>query len=765
MRGVAWLLRAGALACAALSAGCGDSTLPPSVRPEPSAWAVDAGALKLRVDENPWRLRFFDAEGNALLNEAAASSAALGGLAVFPGPPSAGAGAAPLLPPVVLGTPAAPVAREQGWTAAMRLVAERRDGDVWIGSVATANPELSLEVRAFAQADGVIAIEVLPDTSLGIQAMRVGFEAAPGEGFFGFGQRSQAVNQAGEVLEHYVGEGPYQDEEYPFITAVVPKWGIRWRRDASYYPIPWLLSSRGYGVLLDHDELSYHRLDATVWSAEVEAAALRFRVFAGPTPAEALRRYTEATGRQPDTLAPWAFGPWVQAQGGNLDARSVEQITRFVAADVPTSVTAGYTHYLPCGDQRGVEDQQRQHVRALNALGTAVHAYFNPMLCADYQPVFDQAIEQGVLIRDRLGQTYRYPYTTSTVFEVSQFDFTAPGTVAFVRRLLDEAIGHGYEGWMEDFGEYTPLDAVDRNGVTGTAFHNRYPRDYHCGFAAATAHHRKPLARFVRSGWTGSAACSPIVWGGDPSTVFGFDGLESSIYQALSMGLSGVGIWGSDIGGFFALGFTRRTPELLDRWIAFGAFSVIFRNQAGGIVIPDKDQPEIWDEPHLPIWRRYAKLRTQLYPYVRAAVDTYYRTGLPVMRHHVLTHPQDPQAIALDDQYLFGPDLLVAPVYQAGATERRLYLPHGRWVNFWDAVIYEEPTGAFRLREGTIPIVEGGQWVTVPAPREQIPLFVRAGARIPVLPPDVQTLADHGGPDIVRLRDRENQIRELHFPS
>lgn len=724
-----------------------------------NASVVDAGSLKLRVEASPWRMHFVDAAGRPVLTESGdTGTGPVGALGLHIGPPAEGSGLLPLLPPIVRGQPAAPPLRENGWVRATELLDVRREGRAWIGTLATTSPLHTIELRAEPESDGVIRLSARPSLPMLVQAMGIGFDGAADERYYGFGERGNAVNQAGRTLEHYVGEGPYQNEEYLPIMAVVPKWGIRWREDASYFPIPWLLSSRGYGVLLDNDELSYHRLGFSRWSMEAENTELRFRVFAGPRPADALRRFSGAIGRQPQNVAPWFFGPWVQPD-------TVERMQQLRAADVPSSVTATYLHYLPCGDQQGVEEDERRAVRAYNALGTAVHTYFNPMICTDYAPAFAEAEARDALILDRSGQTYVYPYTTDELFTVSQFDFSTPNGVAAYGRLTDEAIADGHEGWMEDFGEYTPLDAVARSdGATGTAFHNRYAREYHCGVQVATEHHRRPLARFVRSGWTGSAACSPIVWGGDPSTTFGFDGLESSIYQALSMGTSGVGVWGSDIGGFFALGFTSLSPELLNRWIAFGGLSVIMRSQKNGIAIPAKSRPQLWDAAHLPVWRRYAKLHTQLYPYLRAALDEYYATGMPVMRHHILTHPQDPQAIARDDQYLFGPDLLVAPVHVEGASTRELYLPPGRWIEFWRAVDYVESNGDFVLRNNPA-VVEGGRSITVNAPIEEIPIFVRAGARIPLLPADTYTLAEHGNdPGIVNLSERAAQVRILQFP-
>jgi alpha-glucosidase len=748
---------------AALSGGC-DSDHSDSPESNVAVTQVDAGILRLQVNANPWRMQFVDENGQEIVSELADSaSGPVGSLGIFPGPPAPGSGGQASLPPLVMGEPATPPQRSEGWLRATQLQSSSIDGDTWVGIVATTDPAWTLQVRARAEREGVISVAVSAHggaQGTAVRATSIGFSASADERFVGFGERGNAVNQAGNVLEHYVAEGPYQDAEYTFINLLVPPAGVRWRADATYFPMPWLLSSRGYGVLLDNDELSYHRLAAAGsenWAMEVESAQMRFRVFAGPAPADALRRFTQAVGTQPHDYAPWFFGPWVQSD-------TDERIDELRAADVPTSVTATYTHYLPCGAQRGNEAAQRQRTAARNAAGTAVHTYFNPMICVDYKPEFDIAASNAALLKTADGDTYIYDYQTTRTFAVSQFDFSSPNGIAAYRTLTDEAIAHGYEGWMEDFGEYTPLDAVSADGVTGTAFHNRYARDYHCGVAAATAEVGKPLARFVRSGWTGSAACSPIVWGGDPTAGFGFDGLESSLYQALSMGTSGVGLWGSDIGGFFAFPPNALDGELFDRWIEFGALSVVMRSQKDGFTLAGPPRPQPWDVEHLALWRKYSKLHTQLYPYLQAAAEEYYATGMPIMRHHVLSYPGDAQAHSRDDQYLFGADLLVAPVLAAGATERALYLPAGEWIEWWRSVNYAESNGAFSL--GALRMHEGGAEIVVAAPRAEIPLFVRAGAVIPLLAPNVYTLAGHGAENdsVIRLADVEHELHLLAFP-
>ena len=745
-----WLLVIGILLGAA---GCDSSS---SLDP----WAVDAGALKLTVSDSPWGMIFHDGDGAEIFTERMDSgSGPTGSIGIFPGPPAEGSGDRSFITPLEAGEPATPPQRDAGWIRATEVLESGSENGIWTATLATTDPDWRIGVRAQEDGDGVISFDISASGG-SVQAISVAFVSEEDERFVGFGERGNAVDQSGRTLENYVAEGPYQDAEYRIINAVVPTWGVRWRRDATYFPIPWLLSSRGYGILLDNDELSYHRIgtdEADAWSMEVESSEMRFRVFAGSEPADVLRRFTAAVGSQPRDYAPWFFGPWVQPD-------SSDRIDELRAADVPTSVTATFTHYLPCGAQRGREDSLRERVARSNAGGTAVHTYFNPMICIDYLPEFDDAESLDALIKNPAGETYTYDYFTSRTFTVSQFDFASPNGVSAYKTLADEAVRHGYEGWMEDFGEYTPLDAVSWDGATGTAFHNRYPRDYHCGVASATSDAGKPLARFVRSGWSGSAACSPIVWGGDPTTSFGFDGLESSVYQALSMGTSGVGIWGSDIGGFFAFQPNVLTNELFDRWIAFGALSVVMRSQKDGTRIPDSVRPQLWDPEHLPIWRRYSKLHTQLYPYIQAAIEEYLSSGMPVMRHHVLTDPTDTMATARSDQYLFGPDILVAPVLERGAIARAVYLPRGTWLNWWRSVDYEEDDGSFHLNAADVK--RGGElYPSIQAPLDEIPMFVRAGAVIPMLAPDVYTLAEHGDdPSIVHMSDRLDELHVLAFP-
>ena len=701
---------------------------------------VRSRSIRADVAETPFALTFADPEGSWVLLSASAAAGGPGALSVR----TAG-----------------------GWIHATTVATIRNEPGGLRAVVRTDDPQGgTIDFHMRRAGDGVVEVEATFAGGAAIVGWGAAFVAASDEQFFGLGERSDTAEHRGARVESYVSDGPWITADRPLIAGILPPPGFRARDDATYFPMPWVLSSRGYGVLVDNDETVYHALAVPerpdAWSIEVVGApdgmaarpgpaALRFRVFAGPRPADVLRRFTAALGRQPPPAAPWVFGPWYQGPA----------LQEMRDADVPISVSQTYLHYLPCGNDRANEPERTS---AAHALGYAITTYFKPMICTSYQPAFDRAAAAGALTTRADGQPYVYQYFTSRFFDVGQFDFSAPAGRRAYGALLQLAVDDGHDGWMEDFGEYTPLDSHSADGRDGGATHNRYPTDYHCAAYDFTRKQRRPIVRFQRSGWTGAGRCAQVVWSGDPTTAWDFDGLASVVKAGLGMGLSGVSRWGSDIGGFFSLLGPDLTGELLMRWVQLGAVSGVMRTERDGIAIPAYDRPQVDDPDQLANWRRYSKLRTQLYPYLVAADREYRRSGMPIMRHLVLAYPDDPLAAEREDEFLFGPDLLVAPVLVPGATTRDAYLPMGDWVDFWRAIEFSSADGAFTMRDGDV--LEGFATHSVPAPLDELPLFVRAGAMLVFLGPDVDTLADYGAgaPGLVRLADRADVLHVLAFP-
>jgi alpha-glucosidase (family GH31 glycosyl hydrolase) len=739
-----------------------------------AAATLESGTLRAEVDAQPFRISFTDTASGRVLRT-------LGGA---PSSPFEAAGRygslgytfdlrLPVLNNAYLGYYVG-LNVDTLFFHGTRVISSAADAAGVTLEVATNDPlGHRIRVRLERAGDGGIAVEskIAPGSGplAGLAtASNAAFETGAGERFLGFGERSNAVDQTGNQVFNWAEEGPFSSgAAEDLLRPLLPDFTFPTGPTATNFPIPWAVSTRGFGVLIDQPQRSYFRLGsdrADAWEAEVEAAAIKLLVFGGPTPADVVRRYSDSRGRQPDP-APWFFGPWFQP---TREARPYELADRFRAEDVPVTVAQTYTHYLPCGAQAGRGASERERSAGYHERGFKITTYFNPHVCASYSGVFNPAAAAGHLVKNALGLPYLVtnPFTADGL--VSEIDFTHPGARERFAGLLDEAIGNGYDGWMEDFGEYTPTDSVFHDGRTGREMHNRYPVAYHC---TSYDHTRKVLGReaavFIRSGWDGVQPCARAVWGGDPTEDWSCaDGLCAAVHQALSMGLSGIAYWGTDIGGFHALVNARTDDELNSRWLEFGAFNGIMRTQANGLgnpVIPGS-RSEVWDPAVMPIWRRYTKLRTQLHPYIQAASEAYQRDGLPISRHLSLAFPDDPTAVRQQDEFMFGPDLLAAPVIEEGARTRSLYLPGGRWIDLWRTLSYDPGNGDFAIG-GRPRMLEGGRQVELPAPLEEMPLLARAGTILPLLPSDVDTLAGNGSdPGLVNVGERDGIVELLAFP-
>jgi alpha-D-xyloside xylohydrolase len=292
-------------------------------------------------------------------------------------------------------------------------------------------------------------------------------------------------------------------------------------------------------------------------------------------------------------------------------------------------------------------------------------------------------------------------------------DFTNPGAVEWFKAKNRQLLEMGVAVIKTDFAEDMPDDAVPHDGTPAEQLHNVYPLLYQRAVFEVTKEVHGYGLIWGRSGYAGSQRY-PVHWGGDPGCTF--DDMAASLRGALSWILSGAAFASFDMGGFF--GFPTLTdppsPELYVRWSQMG---LLFSHaRAHGYGAPR--EPWAFGEPALSIFRRYAQLRYRLLPYLYAAARRAAQ-GVPLARPLVYDHPLDRTTWHIDDEYLLGPDLLVAPMFKARGS-RDIYLPAGAWYDFW-----------------TDDRFEGGRWISYQAELDTLPLFVRAGAVIP-RGPDLQ---------------------------
>ncbi len=579
--------------------------------------------------------------------------------------------------------------------------------------------ETNAEVVVEPVAPHVLSIRLTPSPGTRAEAVAICLPAMADERFFGLGARFGPLDLSGQVVENWVDEH-----------------GARRSARRSHSPTPFLLSSRGYGLLVD--TRAYAVFDLRIhgcgcYAIRVEEPELRLYLIAGPHPLTVLERHARLVGLPP--LPPrWALGVWKNLVGGE---RQVERdVRRLRDAGVPIDAVWIYDAVddranlgwpWPIHDAvapRAYPDLaglvRRLHHSNLKVLGY-VHPFVYPGSAA-----FADAVARGVLVAAPDGRPYVEPWTFGSR---SYLDFTSPTATAWWQDRVRFALTTlGFDGAMLDFGEGAPPDARYANGGHGRRVHNLYPVLYlRAAHEAGQAAKPGDVVFLARAGYSGSQpyttgrfTCDQVrSW--DPAR-----GLPAALRMMLSGSLSGWPYWGPDIAGFFDGGWALGSPdeqvwrrqaekELWFRWVQLGALSPTMRDMLGA----QRDPVGLWtDGETLAVFRAYARLHTALVPYLFQYAELAHRQGVPLLRPLFLNYPAEAAAYTLDDQYLLGDDVLVAPVLQPDQTRRRLYLPTGWWLEYWTGVRYRGPG-----------------WVTVPAPLHHIPLFLRDGTSLDLPPP------------------------------
>ncbi|CAH1786813.1 unnamed protein product [Owenia fusiformis] len=625
------------------------------------------------------------------------------------------------------------------------------------------NPEQNIEETMMSLCD-----------QTGQYRLDIGFQGGSEEGFFGFGERFNGVNQRGNSLYCWTEDGGFSLNILPDTR--IPHF---FTPTETYIPSPYFVSSRGYGLYMNTTfRTSWDMLhtNGQSFSIQNENTEMQLIVLTRRTPLENMQTYTALTGR-PLIPPTFEFGPWIRASQEIHISDNVQAFQKLHQMDIPSSVLFDSNHFFPEGGDHS--NTKKTTNEKLKTMGIIPLAYFNSMISTSYIPVFEEAENSGYLIKLN-NQTYIFSYKGAgpNPFKVGMIDFTAPGAVDWYGRQLNQSVLVSYNGFTYDYGEYIDPECTFHNGMTGREMHNLYPVLYqeaaYSFFETFDANpddeYAPPYVYCCRSGYSGSGKSNWATWTGDPMCDWSNDsGLPAQVHAMLSASISGISFIGSDIGGF--VWFDPPSAELWCRWAQVGAFSGIMRTQDGGTAMSGQPKSHILDTPEgVYVWRKMAKLRTALFPYIYTSAHASHYEGIPIMRHHILSFADDPTARAIDTQYMFGPDFLVAPVIEEHSKKQLVYLPRSSTdidpVEWYDIsqMNYDNRTDG-RFRVGNTKLVSGGQSVVVDAPLDIVPIFVRAGAAVPTLDPSVWSLGNSSDPSFVSLGNRSNILHWWVWPN
>lgn len=537
------------------------------------------------------------------------------------------------------------------------------------------------------------------------------FEAFDDEMIFGMGQyQEKHMNKKGAVLE------------------------LAHRN--SQASVPFYVSSRGYGFFWNNPAIGTAAFgtNKTEWYAK-RTKKLDYLITAGDTPAEIEAQYSLATGRTP-MMPEYGLGYWQcklrYRTQEELLAVAREHKRRGLPMD---AIVIDFFHWTMQGDFKFEPldwPDPEGMVKELKKLGIETVVSVWPTV-DERSENFGRMAEQGYLVNADRGNQNHMTWMGNTVF----YDATHPGAQRYVwERCRENYYQKGIRCfWLDEAEpEYGPYDFDNYRYYAGPALQcsNIYPVGYAKGFyEGLKAEGEKEILSLVRCAWAGSQKYGVLTWSGDIYS--SFRSMREQLQAGLSMSMAGIPWWTSDIGGF--LGGNIQDPgfrELLVRWFAWGAFCPVFRMHGERSPWHEREQEfrngvrqltsgqdnEVWSfgEDNYQILTKYLFVRERLRPYIRDCMRAASESGAPVMRPLFYDFPEDKACWSVEDSYMFGPDLLVSPVMEAGALEREIYLPAGaEWTDAYTKKVYE-----------------GGRRIIVPAPLDIIPVMLRAGRELPV---------------------------------
>ena len=497
------------------------------------------------------------------------------------------------------------------------------------------------------------------------------FTLTADEMIFGCGESATGLNKVGQKVNLFVTDpqGPETDQMYK--------------------PIPFFMSNRGYGMFMHTSApvtcdfgATYIGLNKMFMGDE----NLDLFVFFGE-PKDILDEYTDLVGK-PGMPPLWSFGTWMSRITYFSEKEGYDVAANIRKNKYPCDVIHFDTGWFDVDwqcDYKFSENRfqnPRQMLKDLKSQGFHVCLWQLPYFTPKNR-YFPELIKKDMYVKNGNGEL---PY------EDVVLDFSNPETVKWYQDKLAGLLNIGVSAIKVDFGEAAPLNGIYASGKSGWYEHNLYPVRYDMAVSEITKKLHNENIMWARAAWAGSQRY-PLHWGGDAATTN--TGMLGTLRAGLSFGLSGFSFWSHDMGGF-----VKSTPEdLYCRWLPFGFLTSHTRAHGA-----PPTEPWLYDSKRVQdVFRKSAEMKYRLMPYVYAQAKECTEKGLPMLRALFVEFPDDPGAWKVDDEYLFGSQILVAPLLESGITGRTVYLPEGKWIDYQTEKVYEG--GWHRIEAGSLPII------------------------------------------------------------
>lgn len=482
-------------------------------------------------------------------------------------------------------------------------------------------------------------------------------------------------------------------------------------RDSNAYKnIPFYISSRGYGMFVnDAGIFPFETGSRSVSSISIRVPAekLEYYLIFGNELKEILSSYVNLTG--PAALPPkWSFGLWYSTGFKGNSRENVEQDTAlFQKHEIPLSVMHFDCYWLRedmwCDFVWDDAQYPNRKEMLLNLAKEGMHTclWINPYV-AEVSEMFQEGKEKGYLVKNQKGEVYTADLWHGLLPFCGIVDFTNPDAVVWYQGKIRKVLEEGVDVLKTDFAEDIPEDSVFFDGRTGKEMRNLYSRLYNQAVFSVTKEVKGEENGIVwaRSGCAGMQQF-PVCWSGDPYS--SYEGMAATLRGGLSLAMSGVLFWSHDMGGFYG----DVSEDIFLRWSQFGLFSSHSRLHG-----TTTRQPWAYGEHALTIMKKFIQIRQNLMPYILKTAEECVTHNVSFIRPLILEHPYDPAVATICDEYYFGNDMLVCPVFGGDNTLRNIYLPKGEWTDYLTGETYI-----------------GEQWIKKSCPLDYMPIFYKGNIR------------------------------------